>query len=54
MGHRQSDLGELWPSLSGRLSAHGKLSGPRMQPQVTVDARGELWRSWARRSASSH
>ena len=35
------DLGDLWPSFSGRLSANGKLSGPRMQPHVTVDARGE-------------
>ena len=35
------DLGDLWPSFSGKLAANGKLSGPRMQPHVTVDAHGQ-------------
>jgi translocation and assembly module TamB len=34
------DLGELYPSAAGKLTADGKLDGPRLQPRVTVDASG--------------
>jgi translocation and assembly module TamB len=38
------DLDELYPGLAGALTASGKLSGPRLQPRITVDAAGHALR----------
>ncbi len=34
------DLGDVWPSFAGSLTAHGRVEGPREKPRIELDANG--------------